>query len=161
MSSSSPQEMGTSGRTCFYLWHQPHAHCWPGGEGHRPAAVVGGVRSWDEDTWRPPRIGTKLHHAPLPLLPHEVIIPSTKGLINSCCVSGSFSVLMYTTLSPWLRLHEFELWDEACHSYTHGFGNAHQAHAQVMFELPVPTPFHRPSEKVVNNPGELLRSPNL
>lgn len=39
-------------------------------------------------------------------------------------------------------------------------GNAHRAHAQVMFGLPVPTPFHCHSEKVVNNPVELLRSPN-
>lgn len=55
----------------------------------------------------------------------------------------------------------FELWDEAHHSYTHNFGNARQARAQVMFELSVPTPFHRHREKVVNNPGELLRSLNL
>lgn len=75
------------------------SHCWPSGEGRPAAALVGGVRRWGEDTWRSQRIGTKVRHAPVPLLPREVIIPSTKGLINSCCVSGSFSVLIYADVN--------------------------------------------------------------
>lgn len=70
-------------------------------------------------------------------------------------------MLMETNLSPWLWLREVELWDEARHSYPHSFGNAHQAHAQVMSQPPGPTPLHRHSEKVVNSPSELLKSPNL
>lgn len=67
----------------------------PSGEGHTAAAVVGGIRRWVEDIWISQKMGTKLHHAPVPLLPHEIIIPSAKGLINSCYVSGSFTVLIY------------------------------------------------------------------
>ena len=99
MSSSGPQKMGTCDRVCFYLGSQPQAHCWPSGAVHTPAALVGGVRRWAGDTWRSQRIGTKLRRALLPLLPHEVIIPSTKGLINSCCVSGSFSVLIHADIN--------------------------------------------------------------
>jgi len=91
--------MGTSGRVCFYLWSRPQAHCWPSGESHTPAALAGGIRRLGEDIWQAQRISTKLHHAPPPLLPHEVFLPSAKDLINSCCVFGSFSVLIYADVN--------------------------------------------------------------
>lgn len=65
-----------------------------------------------------------------------------------------------STPFPWLRLREFELWDEAPRSYTHSSGHQLPPHAQVMCVLPVPTPFHHHSEEVVGNLGELLRSPD-
>lgn len=66
---------------------------------------------------------------------HGLIIPRMKDVINSC-VSGCFLVLMPIKPLPWLWLHRFELWDETCHSYTHSFAHALQAHTQLMPELP-------------------------